>query len=412
MRRAMRTALRLRARAGPKRTVAAFMALAMSASVTATAAPNQPGKQDGFQSAAPYAILIEAEGGSVLYEKNADQLVPPASMSKLMTAEVVFHELKEGNLKLDDEFVISTNAWRKGGAPSGGSAMFAPIHSRVRVEDLLRGVIIQSGNDASIALAEGIAGSEERFARLMEGRARELGLANSTFANATGLNDPRHLMTVRELARLAQHIIQTYPNFYTIYGEREFTWNKIRQQNRNPLLTLNVGADGLKTGFTKEAGYGLVGSVVQDGIRLIVVVNGLKSADERAQEAKRLIDYGFRNFESRILFTEGQTIGEAKVFGGTTSGVMLVSPKIVRIMMPRQGGERIRARIVYKGPVPAPVRSGQPIGVLKVWRADQLALEAPLFAGEDIGVGSMTQRALDAAAELAVGLFRAGAKRI
>ena len=291
---------------------------------SAGAAPNfqlGPKKDDGFQTAAPNAILIDADSGTILFEKNADQLVAPASLAKLMTAEVVFNELKEGNITLEDEYVISTNAWKKGGAPSGGSTMFAAIHSRVKVGDLLKGVIIHSGNDACIALAEGIAGNESDFARLMNGRAHELGLTKSNFTNPHGLPDPQMRVTVRELARLAQHIIHTYPDLYQIYGEKEFTWNKIRQFNRNPLLTLSIGADGMKTGFTQEAGYGLVGSAVQNGLRLIVVVTQMKSAKERADEAKKLLEWGFKGFESRPLFAEGQIIGEAKVYGGTQGRV-------------------------------------------------------------------------------------------
>jgi serine-type D-Ala-D-Ala carboxypeptidase (penicillin-binding protein 5/6) len=389
-------------------------ALLIVGSVTAgLSAPNPAKKEEGgFQTAAPTAILIEAESGSILFEKNADQLVPPASLSKLMTAEVVFNEIKQGGIKLDEEVVISENAWRKGGAPSGGSAMFAAIHSRVKVEDLLRGMIIQSGNDACIALAEAIAGNESQFARLMEGRAHEIGLTRSRFANSTGLHDPDHLMTARDLGKLARFIIQTYPDLYPIYGEREFTWNKIRQQNRNPLLAMGIGADGLKTGFTKEAGYGLVGSAVQNGLRLIVVVTGLKTAKERADEARKLLEWGFRNFEARLLFAEGQIIGEAKVYGGSKSAVPLVANRTVRLMVPRNVNEKIIARIVYRGPVRTPVREGQPVGTLKVWRGDNVALEVPLQAGESVVPGSLSQRAYDAAVELVIGLFRAGAQRL
>jgi D-alanyl-D-alanine carboxypeptidase (penicillin-binding protein 5/6) len=389
--------------------VAILVAAGLVASV---AAPNPAKKEDGFQTSAPTAILIEAESGSILFEKNADQLVPPASLSKLMTAEVVFNEVKQGAINLEDEFVISENAWRKGGAPSGGSTMFAAIHSRVKVEDLVRGMIIQSGNDACIALAEGIAGNETQFARLMNGRSHEIGLTQSRFANSTGLHDPDHLMTARDLAKLSRHIILTYPEFYAIYGERDFTWNKIRQQNRNPLLALNIGADGLKTGFTKEAGYGLVGSALQNGLRLIVVVNGLKTAKERADEARKLLEWGFRNFDARLLFAEGQIIGEAKVYGGNKSGVALVSSRTVSLMVPRGVNEKIIARIVYRGPVATPVREGQPIGTLKVWRGDRVALEVPLQAGENVGPGSLSQRSFDAVVELVIGLFRAGAQRL
>src|SRR3954466_6481339 len=245
-------------------------ALTLATALAFPAAAQAP-KKDEFQTAAPYAILIEAESGTVLFEKNADNPNPPASMSKLMTIEVVLHTIEEGKLKWDDEMTISENAWRKGGAPSGGSAMFAALNSRVSVRDLLHGVMIQSGNDACIALAEGIAGSEIAFADQMNKRAREIGLTQSRFSNSTGIHEPDHVMTVRELARLAQYIIKTYPEAYKIYAEREFTWNKVRQQNRNPLLALNIGADGLKTGYTKEAGYGLAASAVNNGLRLIAV---------------------------------------------------------------------------------------------------------------------------------------------
>jgi serine-type D-Ala-D-Ala carboxypeptidase (penicillin-binding protein 5/6) len=381
---------------------------------SAFAAPNPvsgPKASDGYQTAAPHAILIEADSGSVLFEKAADDLIAPASLSKLMTAEFVFNEIKQGRLKPNHEFIVSTNAWRRGGAPSRTSSMFIPIHSRVAVDDLLHGVIIQSANDACIALAEGISGSESAFAEQLTKRAREIGLAKSTFGNSNGLPDPRQLMTARELAKLARHIIETYPEYYKLYSEREFTWNKIRQYNRNPLLNLNIGADGLKTGFTKEAGYGLVGSAVQNGLRLIVVVNGLKSEKERADEAKKLLEWGFHNFQSALLFNDGQEIAQAKIYGGEKGHVPLVARKEVRLMVPRTSREKIIARVVYSGPVPAPIQQGQKIGTLKVWRGDFVVLEVPLQAADSVAAGSMSQRAFDAASELVFGLFRAGFQR-
>jgi D-alanyl-D-alanine carboxypeptidase (penicillin-binding protein 5/6) len=380
----------------------AIMGLCLTA--VAMAAPNPSGQ--GFQSAAPTAILIDAESGGVLYEKNADDPVPPASLSKLMTTEVVLNEIKQERLALTEELIVSVNAWRRGGAPSRTSSMFAPVHSKVTVDDLLHGVIIQSANDACITLAEGIAGSEDSFARMMNARAFELGLTKSKFVNSTGLPEPTgQLMSVRDLAKLAQHIINTYPDFYPYYGEREFTYNKIRQQNRNPLLAMNLGADGLKTGFTKEAGYGLVGSAVRDGLRLIVVVNGLKSEKERADDAKRLLEWGFNNFHPNYLFAEGETIAEAKVYGGDQRYVPLVSDRPLRIMSQRNVRERIVARVVYSGPVRPPVEKGQRIGTLKVWRGDSVALEVPLQAGEGVGRGPLSRRAFDAATELVIGLF-------
>ena len=394
-----------------KWSAAAVLACAVASAFAAPNPVSGPKGSEGFQTAAPHAILIEADSGSVLFEKSADDLVPPASLSKLMTAEVVFNELKQGRLKPTGEFNVSVNAWRRGGAPSHTSSMFMPINSKVSIDNLLHGVIIQSANHACIVLAEGISGNESAFAELMTKRARELGLTKSTFGNSNGLPDPRQLMTARELARLAAHIIQTYPEYYKYYGEREFTWNRIRQFNRNPLLAMNIGADGMKTGFTKEAGYGLVGSAVQNGMRLIVVVNGLRSEKERADEAKKLLEWGFHNFQSNLLFVDGQELAYAKVYGGAKGHVPLVAGRAVRLMVPRGIRERIIARAVYTGPVRAPVQEGRKIGVLKVWRGDIVALEVPLQAAESIGIGSMAQRAFDAASELVLGLFRAGLQR-
>jgi serine-type D-Ala-D-Ala carboxypeptidase (penicillin-binding protein 5/6) len=385
--------------------------------VAAVAAPNNIGlvtsKTSDFQTAAPYVILLDADSGTVLFEKNADAPTPPSSMAKLMTTEVIFNELKQGRIKLDDEYIVSEDAWRRGGAPSHTSSMFAPIHSRVRVEDLLQGAIVVSGNDACIALAEGIAGNEPAFVEMMNKRAHELGLTKSYFTNATGLPDPAQKVTVRELARLARHIIRAYPNFYRFYGEHEFTWNKIRQQNRNPLLTLNIGADGMKTGFTLDGGYGLVGSALQDGTRLIVVVNGLKTAKDRSDEAKKILEFGHRGFESKRLFAEGQVIGYARLFGGSSRSVALVGDGAIGVLMPKNGStERVSAKIVYAGPVPAPVKQGQQIANLNVYRGDNTVAEIPLFAAENVERGNLPRRALDAASELVIGLFRSGPKKI
>jgi D-alanyl-D-alanine carboxypeptidase (penicillin-binding protein 5/6) len=381
----------------------------------AVAAPNPvtgPKKDEGLQTAAPHAILIDADTGSVLFEKNADQPTPPSSLAKLMTAEIVFREIKEGRLSKDTEFPISEYAWRHGGAPSHTSSMFAPIHSTVRVEDLLRGLIIQSGNDAAIALAEGVAGNELAFTALMNKRARELGLTNSSFGNSTGLPDAANLVTVRGLAKLARHIIHTYPDFFPIYAEPEFTWNKIRQRNRNPLLAMSLGADGMKTGYTREGGFGLVGTAVQNGLRLIVVVNGLKTAKDRAEEARKLLQWGFSGFERRPLFTEGEVIGYARVFGGDQMSVPLTGSGMISILLPRNSRDRISAKIAYTGPVQAPVKDGQQIGLLKVYRGDKVALEVALQAAESVDRGNLPRRAFDAASELIIGVVRAGIAKI
>ena len=382
--------------------LAGFVLLQGAAAEAATPPPIQ----------APHALLVEAETGSILFEKAADDLVAPASLAKLMTVNVAFDQLALGNIKLDDEYVISVNAWRKGGAPSHGSTMFAALHSKVRVGDLLKGIMIQSANDGCIALAEGIAGNEMEFVRMMNDRAREIGLTRSYFTNVDGLPDPKMRVTPRELAVMARYIILNYPEQYKWFGEREFTWNKIRQQNRNPLLGTVDGADGIKTGYTAEAGYNLVGSAVQNGVRLIVVLTGGKNPKDRADDAKRLLDFGFKNFESRILFTEGQVIADAKVFGGAQARVPAVAKGVVRLMVPRGVSDKIVAKMVYTGPVRAPVYAGQAIGSLQVWRGDAKVLDVPVQAAETVAAGSVRQRALDAVSELVIKLFRSAAKQI
>src|SRR3954463_4029152 len=396
--------------------IAGVIAVGIACGSIAFAANNsvQGAKKDdgGYDTDATTAILIEAGSGSVLFEKNPDELRAPSSMMTLMTTEVVFRALKQGDIKLTDQYLVSENAWRKGGAPAGGPTMFAAIHSRVPVDDLLRGAIIQNSNDSCMILAEGIAGNEKAFAELMTKRAREIGLTRSTFANASGLPDPGNRMSVREIAKLARHIIQTYPDFYKLFNEREFTWNKIRQQNRNALLNSLEGADGLKSAFSKEGGYGMVGSAVQNGMRLIVVVNGVDDPDDRVSEAKKLLEWGFRNFEARTLFAAQQPVGYARVFGGESRSVKLTSPEPIKVMVQKNGSDKLIARIVYNGPVPAPVEPGQRVGFVKVWRGANVAVEAPVYAAESVATGSTVRRAIDGASELVIGMFRAGAEKL
>ncbi|HEY1941465.1 MAG TPA: D-alanyl-D-alanine carboxypeptidase family protein [Roseiarcus sp.] len=272
-------------------TLRLIVLLAFS-SLLALARP-EAGLAAALQTKVPYALLIDANTGAVLFAKNADAPMSPASTTKILTAEIVFRQLVEGRLKLDDIAPISPRAAREGDAESGGSSMFAQANSEVRIEDLLRGLLITSGNDAAIALAEDVAGSEEAFVGLMNRRARELGMTRSHFANAWGDGSPAQKVTARDMARLAAYVIRTYPQFYRYFGEAEFTWNDIQQHNRNPLLTMNIGADGVKTGHLAQSGYGLVGSAVQNGHRLIVVLNGARSEAERAREARRLLEWGF-----------------------------------------------------------------------------------------------------------------------
>ena len=265
---------------------------------------------------AAQAILMDADTGAVLYQRNADELMSPASMSKLMLVAVAFKALKAGEIKLQDQFFMSEYAWRKGGAPSGSSAMFVPVGTRATVEDLLRGITVQSGNDAAIAIAENMGGNEGQFAKRMTAEARELGLKKSVFKNATGFYDPDHLMTARELALLARHIIKTYPDLYQLFALKEFQYRTHKFHNRNPLLNLVPGVDGLKTGFIKEAGYGIVASAKQDNRRLIVVVNGCSTAEERRDDARRLLEWGLRNFQEMKIFEAGEVVGHARVWGG------------------------------------------------------------------------------------------------
>ena len=366
-------------------------------------APASPRAAQGFESRAAHAFLMDAESQTVLYAKEADTRMPPASMAKLMTSAVVFDAVKSGKLGLDDEFVVSERAWREGGANSGGSTMFAKVGSSIKVSDLIRGIIVQSGNDACMTLAEGMAGTEATFADMMNAEARKIGLTGSHFTNATGLPDPDQYVTAHDLARLADYIIRQFPDFYEIYSETEFTWNKIRQHNRNPLLDMNIGADGLKTGFTEDSGYGLVASALRDGQRLILVINGTKSEKERAEESRKLLDWGFRAFERVTLFPSGATIAEAKVFGGASGTVAVVGKGPVDLLLPRGARDQIEAKVVYRGPVPAPVTAGQPVGTLRVTIGSDISREAPVFAKDDVAVGTIRQRAVDGLKELLLG---------
>lgn len=365
-----------------------------------------PGQAQLFETRAEQAFVIDAETGTVLYSKDADTLIPPASLAKLMTMEVVFHALKTGRLGMDDEFLVSENAWRTGGAPSGTSTMFAAIKSSIRLEDLIQGVIVQSANDGCIIIAEGMAGSEENFAQLMTERARRIGLSTSVFKNSTGLPAEGQVVTVRELALLAHHIWREYPEYYRYYSQSEFTWNKIRQTNRNPLLRMDIGADGLKTGYTAESGYAIVGSVDRQGRRLFAALSGLPSENARAEEARRILDWGMRAFEKREIFATDEVVGAANLYGGEKGSVALKAKAPVAIFVPITNRDRLVARIVYEGPLRAPVEEGMPVGTLKVWIGDTLSQETPLYTAESVGTGSLHSRALDAIGELLVGWMR------
>lgn len=381
----------------------------LAAGLLALAVPAR--SETTFSTAAEVALVQDYDTGAVLYEKNADQQTPPASTAKILTAEIVFRELKEGRLHLDDMFDVSEKAWREGGAHSHGAASFLALHSQVRVEDLLRGLLIQSGNDAAMTLAEGIGGTEDNFADIMNKRAAELGMTHSHFANARGKADPSQYVTAHDMALLAAHVIRDDQDYYHYFGEKEFTWNRIRQLNRNPLLTMNMGADGLKAADPADGGFGLVGSAVQDGQRLIVAMYGLKSATERAEEARKLFDYGFHSFDRRTVFEAGQTVGAASVYGGKSGEVPLITERPITIFVPRGESGKVVAKIVYDGPLPAPVSKGQDAGRLKIWRDDMLAIDAPLKTGAAVGLGGLTSRAFDAGVELAGDAVRDAVRR-
>jgi len=365
-----------------------------------------PARSQPLETKASAAYVVDAETGTVLFSKDPDRPIPPAALAKLMTMEVVFRALKAGKVSLDDTFVVSENAWRKGGAPSGGSTMFAALKSSLAVSDLIQGVIVQSANDGCIIIAEGMAGDEEKFVALMNERAREIGLKGSVFKNTSGLPAEGQKVTMRDLVMLASHIWREYPEFYRYYAQPEFTWNKILQRNRNPLLTMGIGADGMGTGFTEESGYAIVASASDGARRVFAAMGGMKSDRERAEEARKLLVWSMQAFEKANLFAGGEVVGEATVYGGSKSGLALKADGPVAVYLPSQEGGAVSARIVYDGPVLAPVEEGTEIGRLEVRVAGMVSQETPLYAAESVPLGAIHQRALDAVKELLTGWLR------
>ncbi len=350
-----------------------------------------------FETLAPAAILLDFPSGQVLYAKDADTPRPPASMSKLMTAFMVFERLDAGTLDMDDRFLVSEKAWRM-----GGSKMFVEVGERVRIEDLLRGIIIQSGNDACIVVAEGIAGTEEAFAAAMTRRGQEIGLTNSTFMNASGWPHPAHRMSVRDLGVLANELIRRFPDYYHFYGERSFTFAGIEQGSRNPLLQAGIdGVDGLKTGHTSEAGYGLVASAEREGRRLVLVLAGLETVGQRRREAERLLEYGFRNFDYYELFAVGDPIEAAPVWFGDRGTVPLVAADKVAVTMRGPERDSLVVRVAYDGPLVAPIARGTPVGELVVEAEGIDTQRIPLLVGEDVGEANLFGRMWTALRHLA-----------
>ena len=359
--------------------------------------------QADFDTKAKFAILMDEDSGTVIFQKDADLPMEPASMAKLMTIAVVFNEIRTGRLTMADEFFVSEHAWRTGGASSGGSTMFADLNSQISVENLIRSVIIQSGNDAAIVLAEGIAGSEGSFAAMMNELAEEVGLADSHFTNPTGLPDPDMYVTARDLADLARYLIREFPDYYHYFSEPEMEWNGIKQPNRNSLVELGIGVDGLKTGHTEAAGYGSVISTDQGGRRLIAVVHGLTSMAQRTEEGRKLITWGARAFERVAAYPEGAIVAHANVYGGTSGSVGLVGKGEVALYLPRGSRKCLNAQVNYTGPLLPPVLAGDQIAELRVFCDDQLVQTAPLYAAETIEEGDIVRKATDALKQLALG---------
>lgn len=349
---------------------------------------------------AKQAYLVEAKSGTVLLAQNENQAFPPASLAKLMTMDLVFEALKQGEIQPDKSYPVSENAWRTGGAPSGTTTMFAALKSQVPVMDLVRGVVIHNANDACIILAEGISGNEAAFAARMTARARDLGLTRTTFGNSTGLPEQESRTTARDLVELARHIHTAYPDFYKLYSQPDFTWNKIFQRNKNPLLALGVGIDGLGAGFAEGVGFAAVASVERNGTRLVLALGGLQSDKERSEETRRVLEWALSSFEMRTVFKAQEVIGQAAVYGGTQSHVDLIAREAVEVYLPTKNPERLSGRVTYHWPLRAPVEPGQQIGTLRISEGDREVKSVPLYANHGVGVGGLVSKATDAVLEL------------
>ena len=359
--------------AGPIRGFAAGFSC-VAALCLASAAPG------AMETAAKQAYILDMQTGAVLLEKDANTPSPPASLSKLMTIYMVFEQLKSGELKLDDKFVVSRKAWRM-----GGSKMFVEVDKEVKVEDLLRGIVVQSGNDACIVIAEGLSGSESAFADAMNRKAAELGLTDSHLTNSTGWPDESHMMSPRDLAVLARRIIEEFPEYYPYFAEKSFRYNKIKQGNRNPLLYRDTGADGLKTGHTQASGYGLVASAIRNDRRIVMALTGMSSARTRSFESRRLLNWAFQSFRNYTLFEQGAEVERADVWLGEEDTVPLVAEHAVKVSLPRTSRRGLKVKVVYEGPVPAPIAKGTKIARLVVAAPGFDTLEVPLLAGADVG---------------------------
>jgi D-alanyl-D-alanine carboxypeptidase (penicillin-binding protein 5/6) len=341
-------------------------------------------------------MLVDCESGAVLYQKSADPPLPPASLTKLMTLAVALKALKDGQIALNRSVKVSEYAWRTGGAPSRTSAMFIPINTCEPVEAIIRGIIVQSGNDGSIALAEELAGSEAAFAGLMNDEAARIGLRRSRFLNATGLDADGHVMTARDVARLSQHLIREYPEYYAYFSEREFRYRKHRFISRNPLLAIDAAVDGLMTGHTSASGYGIAASATRDGRRLIAVVPGSPMATRRAADTRRLLDWGFATISDQQLFEAGDIVAHARVWGGTMLYLPLKADTELKIpMLQPLNSQRLTAHIVYQHPLKPPIEKGHVVAKLRVRGTEGAEFEAPLVAAVPVEHGGVVRRGID-----------------
>jgi serine-type D-Ala-D-Ala carboxypeptidase (penicillin-binding protein 5/6) len=364
---------------GPTAQPAEAAASKSKPKAAAVAVPAPAGPGSGLETQAKHALILEVETGTVLLDKGTEERIPPASMSKIMTAYIVFGMLKEGRAALSDELPVSERAWRL-----QGSKMFVPIGGRISIDDLLKGVIIQSGNDACLVLAEGLAGSEEAFAALMNEKGRQIGLKDSHFTDVSGLPDPNHWMTARDLATLAIRTIKDFPEYYHYYSEMDYEFNSIKQGNRNPLLYKNVGADGLKTGHTEEAGYSLTASVKRDNRRIVLVLNGLPTMKARAQESERLIEWAFREFNNYRLFSIGDKVEDAEVWLGAEPKVPLSVGKDLIVTLPRKARKDMKVTVEYDRPLSAPIERGMTVGRVVVTVPDYPPVEATLVSAASV----------------------------
>lgn len=367
---------------------------------------NMWGRAQDFQISASQVLLLDDDTETILYEKQGSAPFFPASLVKLMTAEVVFHQLKEGLLKNTQKFKVSENAWRKGGAPSGTTTMFAKIKTEISVSDLLRGLIIVNGNDAAIILAEGISGDEDHFAQLMNQRAKIIGLSQSHFVNATGLPEEGQFITARDMIILARHIVQEYPDYYALYREPHFTWNNIFQRNKNPLISKEIGVEGFGFGYSEKEGFSMVATIYKNHRRLFLAVNGLQDGKKHTMEIERILQWGITAFDLKTIFTKGERVGRASVYGGKENFVPLIVKKPISFMLSNEKEVNVKAKIKYHGPLKAPIISGQSVGVIQILEDKKVLSEKPVFAEVNVQKGSFFTKVKDAFYEITIGWLR------